>query len=110
MSTSETDRSATSALDPADLSKQTQIAKENTETDEQIDRKLLREKFREGQISEKEGKISEKEEKISEKGIKVNDVRLAAVNEVKQSENSSVEMPNKTAPSRRIPHLHKLEK
>ena len=95
MSTSETDI-ATSAFDPTDLSKQTkQITKENTET-ERTDRKLFRES--------REDKISEKE------GVKVNDVRLAAVNEVKQSENSSAEMPNKTAPSRRIPHLHKLEK
>ena len=57
-----------------------------------------------------------KEEKSEEKtGSKeednVNSVKLASVSENPQLfENSSGEMPNKTAPSRRMPHLHKLEK
>ena len=96
MSTSETDIT-TSAFDPTDLSKQNkEITKENTET-KQIDKEVVTERKEDKILSGKEGD-------------KVNSIRLAALNEVKGSENSSVEMPNKTAPSRRMPHLHKLEK
>ena len=58
-----------------------------------------------------------KEESLEEKtGVReedsVNGAKLASISEKKADLpcNSTGEMPNKTAPSRRMPHLHKLEK
>ncbi|MEW8547295.1 MAG: hypothetical protein AB2693_27625 [Candidatus Thiodiazotropha sp.] len=71
--------------------------------------------FDPGDISKQNKQIQE--EKSAEKtGSKeednVNSVKLASVSENNPQlfEISSGEMPNKTAPSRRMPHLHKLEK
>ena len=49
---------------------------------------------------------------IEEDSATVNGAKLASISEKKRElpQNSTADMPNKTAPSRRIPHLHKLEK
>lgn len=89
MSTSENNIAST-AFDPLDLNQQN---KQITSESQQVP------------VEKIEDKTSVKEEDKLEK------IKLAAVSEkFELGDNSSGEMPNKTAPSRRLPHLHKLEK